>query len=109
MAHDPNQPLEGGEDPKLASLETRIDAAQRAESERTAVPEAPMGMGRPGSLEGRRVLSTMVGYPLGGIIIGLLLDNYVFHTLPWITIGLMFLAFASACYQVFSISKERSE
>ena len=79
MAHDPIQPPEGGEDPKLASLEARIDAAQRAEAERTAVPEAPMGMGRPGAVQGQRVLSTLVGYPLGGGVIGCYLDSRFPH------------------------------
>ncbi|MDB5679950.1 AtpZ/AtpI family protein [Sphingomonas bacterium] len=108
MAHDPIQPSEGGEDPKLASLETRIDAAQRAEADRTATPEAPMGMGRPGARQGQRVLSTLVGYPLGGGVIGWFLDG-AFHTRPWIMLALLFLAFAGACFQVFNISKERSE
>ena len=49
----------------------------------------------------------MVGYPVGGIVIGLVLDN-VFHTLPWITIALMFLAFAGACLNVIRINKNRA-
>lgn len=106
MAHDPNQTP--GEDPKLASLETRIDAAQRAEDARTSTPEAPMGVGRPGARQGQRVLSTLVGYPLGGGVIGWFLDGF-FHTRPWIMLALLFLAFSGACFQVFSISKERSE
>ena len=46
--------------------------------------------------------------PLGGIIVGLVLDN-VFDTLPWITIGLMFLAFAGACLHVVRINKNRAK
>ena len=67
-----------------------------------------MGMGRPGARQGQRVLSTLVGYPLGGGVIGWFLDG-VFHTRPWIMLALLFLAFAGACFQVFSISKERPE
>jgi len=49
----------------------------------------------------------MVGYPLGGIVIGLVLDN-LFDTLPWITIGLMFTAFAGGLLQVARLNKNRN-
>lgn len=104
MTPDPNQTP--GEDPKLASLESRLEAARRAEAERTAEPNIPMTSAV--AKTGQRVLSTLVGYPLGGGIVGWFLDGY-FHTRPWIMLALLFLAFAGACYQVFSISKERSE
>ena len=42
----------------------------------------------------------MIGYPVGGIVIGYFLDLAVFGKPPWITIGLMFTAFVAACYQV---------
>ena len=44
---------------------------------------------------------------LAGIVIGLVLDN-VLDTLPWITIGLMFLAFAGACLHVVRLNKNRA-
>ena len=103
MANDPeNAPI--GEDPKLDSLEGRIASARKAEDERIAREHAPMADGRAPALQ---IASTMVGYPLGGILIGLGLDN-VFDTLPWITIGLMFLAFAGACLHVARITKNRA-
>ena len=104
MANDPdNAPI--GEDPKIDSLEDRIAAARKAEDERMAKEHAPMRDGRSAALQ---IASTMVGYPLGGIVIGLVLDN-VFDTLPWLTIGLMFLAFAGACLHVVRLNKERAE
>ena len=84
------------EDPAIGSLEDRIAAARSIEDKRMAKDHAPMGDGTGGAM---RIASTMVGYPLGGIVIGFLLDN-VFGTLPWITIGLMVLAFIGACLQV---------
>ena len=47
----------------------------------------------------------MLGYPLGGIVIGWGLDTLVLkltgtRTFPWIMLGMMFLAFAGACLQV---------
>ena len=102
MANDPeNAPV--GQDPQIDSLEQRIGAARRAEDQRLAQEHAPM---RDGRSAGIQIASTMLGYPLGGIIIGWVLDK-VFGTLPWITIGLMFLAFAGACMHVVRINKNR--
>jgi ATP synthase protein I len=93
------------EDPKIDSLEDRIAAARKAEDERLAREHAPIDKAR---ASGMQVISTMVGYPLGGILIGLLLDN-VFNTLPWITIILMFLAFFGACLHVMRMIKNPAE
>lgn len=95
MADDPDIALVK-EDPAIGSLESRIAAARKAEDERQAREHAPV---RDARVSGFQIASTMVGYPLGGIIIGYGLDN-LFGTLPWITIGLMFLAFIGACLQV---------
>jgi ATP synthase protein I len=103
VANDPeNAPV--GQDPQIDSLEQRIGAARRAEDQRLAQEHAPM---RDGRSAGIQIASTMLGYPLGGIVIGWVLDK-VFDTLPWITIGLMFLAFAGACMHVVRINKNRS-
>lgn len=102
MADEPeNAPI--GEDPKLDSLEQRIASARHTEDERIAKEHAPL---RDGRSMGVQIASTMLGYPLGGIIIGLLLDN-VLDTLPWFTIGLMFLAFAGAMLHVVRMNKNR--
>jgi len=104
VAHDPkNAPI--AEDKHIDSLEDRIAAVRKAEDERLARDQGPMKS--PQSI-GIQVISTMVGYPLGGILIGLLLDN-IFGTLPWITIGLMFLAFAGACLHVVRMNNNRAE
>lgn len=104
MANDPeNGPI--GEDPAIDSLEDRIAAARKAEDERLAREHAPI---KDGHATGLRIMSTMVGYPLGGILIGLFLDN-VIGTLPWITIGLMFLAFIGACLHVMRMIKNPAE
>jgi ATP synthase protein I len=102
VANEPdNAPI--GQDPKLESLENRITAARHAEKDRLAKEHAPL---RDGRSVGVQIASTMLGYPLGGIIIGLLLDN-VLNTLPWFTIGLMFLAFAGAMLHVVRMNKNR--
>jgi ATP synthase protein I len=104
VANDPdNAPI--GEDPKIDSLEERIAAARKTEDARMAKEHAPMRDVRSAAWQ---VASTMVGYPLGGIIIGFGLDRFVFGTTPWITIGLMFLAFIGACIQVVRDNNNRA-
>lgn len=106
MANDPDNAPNGpeiGEDPKLDALEERIAAARKAEDERVAKEHAPVVRAI-----GMQVVSTMVGYPLGGIVIGFLLDQ-LFDTAPWIMLGLMFLAFAGACLHVVQMNKNRAD
>lgn len=104
MAHDP-QDAPIAEDKQIDSLQDRITAARKAEDARLARDRGPLQSTQG---IGIQVISTMVGYPLGGILVGLLLDN-IFGTLPWITIGLMFLAFAGACMHVVRMNNNRAE
>jgi F0F1-type ATP synthase assembly protein I len=103
VANDPDN-APGGKDPEFDSLGDRIAAARKAEDARLAKDHAPM---REARSAGVQVASTMVGYPLGGIIVGFGLDNLL-GTLPWITIGLMFLAFIGACIQVVRDNNKRA-
>jgi len=98
-----NQPLAA--DPAIDTLESRIAAARQAENARMAREHPPVADARG---MGIQVASTLLGYPLGGIVIGLVLDNII-GTLPWITIGLMFLAFAGACMQVMRLTKNSAK
>ncbi len=100
MANEPdNAP---GEDPKFNSLEERIAAARKAEGERVTKEHFEVQVVRGKALE---IASVMVGYPVGGIIVGFVLDK-IFGTLPWITIALMFLAFVGACMRVLRVGKD---
>ena len=92
------------EDPALDSLEARLAAARRIEDARLAKDHAsyPEAAGL-----GFSVVSIMLGYPLGGIVVGFAIDN-IAGTTPWVTIGLMFTAFAAALLQVGRINKNRS-
>ena len=99
MANTPDSTLK--EDPAIDSLDDRIAAARATEEARLAQQILPMaGQTAPAS----QVISTMVGYPLGGIVIGFGLDN-LFNTLPWITITLMFLAFIGGCVHAMRLAK----
>ena len=106
MAHDPDDAPKGpvAEDPALDSLETRLAAARKMEDERLAQDHASYPQG---AASGLTVISTMVGYPLGGIIIGFAIDN-VAGTTPWVTIGLMFTAFAGGLIHASRLIKNRN-
>lgn len=85
------------QDPSLESLDRRIAEARATEDARTKGPLS--GVAAAGSA--KSIAGIMLGYPLGGIVIGFGLDKLL-HTLPWITIGLMFAAFIAACFQVMT-------
>ena len=106
MAHDPEDAPQPkvAEDPALDSLDARIIAARKAEDERLAKAHVPVNQN---ASMGLSAVSTMLGYPLGGIIIGFAIDQWL-DTTPWVTIGLMFTAFIGAFIQVIRSSKNRN-
>ncbi len=107
MAHEPTEQNSNvsAPDPALGALDSRIAAARRDEDERLAQEHVPLR--KDGASAGWAIASTMVGYPLGGIVIGFALDK-VFGTLPWIMLGLMFAAFVAACIQIARNSNKPS-
>ena len=84
-------------DPDLESLNRRIADARAVEESRNKGPLA----GVTAASGAKSIAGIMIGYPLGGIVIGYGLDRLL-GTLPWITIGLMFAAFIAACFQVMT-------
>jgi ATP synthase protein I len=109
MAADkPDEAPEGGEDPRLASLDERLKAAHRTEAERTAPKGADSPFTGKGVSQGNRVLSTLIGAPLGAMLIGWLADNLL-GTAPWAMLAMLFLGIISAFVQIWRISQERAE
>ncbi|MEO6580173.1 MAG: AtpZ/AtpI family protein [Sphingomicrobium sp.] len=92
---DEFQDAPSAQDPDLQSLDRRIAEARATEEARNKGPLA----GVTAASGAKSIAGTMIGYPLGGIIIGYGLDRLL-GTTPWITIGLMFAAFFAACFQV---------
>ena len=86
-------------------LESRIAKARAAEEARTGgeAPKPAKGYG-----QGSRVLADLIGMPLGGALIGALLDRW-FGTGHWLLLILLVLAFIGAGLDVYKISKERAE
>ena len=86
-------------------LESRIAKARAVEEARTggSAPKPAKGYG-----QGSRVLADLIGMPLGGALIGALLDRW-FGTGHWLLLILLVLAIIAAGRDVYKISKERAE
>jgi ATP synthase protein I len=108
VATDPEQAPEGGEDPRLASLDERLKAVRHAEAERTRPAGQPAALTGKGAGQGQRVLSTLLGAPLGAALIGWVIDRFA-GTSPAGLLIMLFLGFGAAISQVYRISKERVE
>lgn len=105
--NDQGKAPEGGEGPRLASLDERLQAAHRAEADLTG----PRAVGSDyfsgkGVSQGHRVLSALIGTPLGGLVVGIALDK-VLGTGPKAMLALLFLGIVAAFVQVWRISRER--
>jgi ATP synthase protein I len=85
-------------DARLESLDRRLDQVQQAEAKRTAKRQPDANY-----QAGQLVLSQLVGCPLGGGIVGWLLDRW-FGTNPWLMKVLLFLGFAVGVWNVIRIS-----
>jgi ATP synthase protein I len=89
-------------DARLESLDERLDRMQQAETKRTAKRQPDANY-----QTGQLVLSQLVGCPLGGGIVGWLLDRW-FGTAPWLMLVMLFLGFAVGVWNVIRISNEAS-
>ena len=85
-------------DSRLESLEKRLEHLQQAEAKRTAKRQPD-----PGYRAGQLVLSQLVGCPLGGGIVGWVLDRWL-DTRPWLMVALIFVGFAVGIWNVIRIS-----
>jgi ATP synthase protein I len=95
----------GREDPRITSLNKRLDAAKRDEAIRSG--KVGEGQGK-GYSQGNRVLSQLIGGPVGGAVIGWVLDR-LFGTSPVLLLALMALGIVVAFRNIIKISGERPE
>ncbi len=107
-ANDPDEAPGGGEDPRLTSLDERLKAAHHAEAERTAPKGAGSAFTGKGASQGNRVLTTLVGVPLGSLVIGFVIDRML-DTRPKAMLVMLFIGIVSAFVQIWRISQERAE
>jgi ATP synthase protein I len=97
---DPRSP----KDARLESLDRRlgrIKEAEAAEDRRRMTAESQRVIRSAGT----RILSVLIGYPLGGALIGWAVDQWQ-QTLPWFTLSLMFLGFGLAFREVLRTAKQ---
>lgn len=105
---EPEEAPDGGEDPRLTSLDERLKAAHRREAERTEHKAVRNVFTGKGASQGNRVLTAIVGTPLGGFFVGFAIDE-VAGTRPVAMLALLFLGFVAGVVQVWRISQESAE
>jgi ATP synthase protein I len=98
------QDPQSAKDARLESLDQRLDRIKadetmQAEGRLTAESQRVIRSA------GMRILSVLIGYPLGGALIGWAVDQYA-GTLPWSTLGFMFLGFGLAFREVLRTAKQ---
>ena len=106
MAEDrPGQDPLPQEDARLASLDERLRKAQADEAVRTGVKrgEAAAYYKSPGY----RVLSVLIGYPLGSALIGYAIDYFAGTRGVWVV--MLFVGFIAAMWEIWKISKQSSD
>lgn len=96
--HEPDENFKTPEDARLTSLNERLNRVQSGEAAKQARIDNERSQQLVRSV-GMRILSVLIGYPLGGGLIGWAVDQW-FGTLPWTTLGLMFLGFGLAVREV---------
>jgi ATP synthase protein I len=102
---DPGRDHLDHEDPRVTSLNRRLDAAKRDEAIRSDATRKGQGKGYS---QGNRVLSQLIGGPAGGALIGWLIDQWA-GTFPGFLLGMMALGVVVAFRNIIRISNERPE
>ncbi len=91
------------DDRQSDDLDRRIANARAAEQVRSGDVRPAKGYS-----QGARVLTELIGAPLGGGILGWALDHWL-HTSPWFLLIFIAVAIVVAFRNIFRISKERAE
>jgi ATP synthase protein I len=103
MAEDePRQDPMSPPDARLASLDERLRQAQAEEAERTGRNRAATAPYY--KSPAYRVLSVLVGYPLGCALIGYAIDRFAGTRGAWAV--MVFVGFGVAIWEVWKLSKQ---
>ena len=103
-ADEPEEDFRTPEDARLTSLNERLNRVQSEEAAKQARIDRDRSQQLVRSV-GMRILSVLIGYPLGGFLIGWALDQW-FDTFPWLSLGLMFLGFGLAFREVLRTANQ---
>lgn len=101
----PGQDPKSQEDARLTSLERRLRRAQVDEAVRTGQAQRPVDANYQ---LGSRVLSYLIGGPVGGALIGWVLDRLL-GTSPWLLIIMLLLGFVVGFRNIIRISSKRPD
>ncbi len=102
--NEPWQDPKSLEDARLASLDGRLRQAQADEAARTGTKRRAPAKG---DVQGGRILSVLVSYPLGSGAIGYAIDR--FAGTRWVVLVMLFLGFGAAMREVWKISQQGPE
>ena len=103
MAEDePPQDPKSPQDARLASLDERLARAQAEEAARTGGQAG--GAASYYRSPAYRVLSVLLGYPLGCALIGYAIDRFAGTRGAWVI--MLFVGFGVAMWEVFKLSKQ---
>lgn len=94
------------DDRQIDDLDVRIASARAADDARAS--GADLRKPAKGYGQGARVLAELIGAPIGGGIIGWVLDRWL-GTKPWIMLVMLVLSVVVAFRNIYRISKERAE
>jgi ATP synthase protein I len=100
---EPERSPEPPEDARLTSLEERLQRAKHQEAVRTGQLKKPVDEN---FRLGNQVLSYLIGGPLGGGLIGWLLDSW-FGTSPWLLLVMAALGTAAGFRSIIRISNRK--
>jgi ATP synthase protein I len=101
--NEPRQDPGPPEDARLTSLDQRLKQAQANEAARSGGSHAAADYYKS---PGYRVLSVLIGYPLGSALIGYGFDYFAGTRGAWVV--MLFVGFAVAMWEVWKISKQSS-
>jgi ATP synthase protein I len=99
----PTGPAPDAGDPRLDALYERLKAARQ---ETLPGRERMKGPKAKGEQQGMRVLSELIGAPLGGALIGWLLDRWL-GTKPWLLLVMLVFGFAVAVWSIIKIARQK--
>ncbi len=95
-----------GDDARIASLQQRLDRAERDEAVRTGKGQ---GVDADENYRlGNRVLAELVGGLAGGALVGWVLDRLI-GTTPWLLLAFLFLGIVVAFRNIIRISTKRPQ
>lgn len=93
------------QDARLVSLNERLDRIKREEAERDRVDQTAESQ-RVIKTAGMRILTDLLGMPLGGGLVGYFIDGWA-NSMPWGTLIGMFLGFVIAVRSVVKVARAK--